>query len=223
MQWGIILHAPSQHLKGSMHPANPVEHPRTGRGPAHLISEAFAPAILVTAFVLLSVLGGAPSPHAGVYAVIAVFFTTVLPLGGVLLLVRRGLVTDHHISDRRQRPPVLAGALVSIAAGLFLLLLVGAPWRVTGTVLCTVAGVVAVLVVNLWWKLSAHSAVAVFVVVGSMSLLGGWAAVLVPVPIAVGWARVRLRAHTPAQVAAGVVVGLLIGAGFHLLVVGPTA
>ena len=206
-----------------MHPVTSVGRPRTTQGAAHLISEVCAPAVLVTAFLLLSVLGGAPWPEAAWYAAIAVLFTTALPLGGVLLLVRRGVLTDHHISDRRQRAPVLSGALVSIGAGLLLLVVLGAPWRVTGTVVCTVVGVVAVLLVNLWWKLSAHSAVAMFVVVGSISLLGLWAVVLVPVPLAVGWARVHLRAHTPTQVAAGFMVGLVIGACFHLLVAGPAA
>lgn len=182
------------------------------------ISEACAPAVLVSLFLLVVAFGSATWPESLQYALVAVGLTTAIPLAGVLVLVRRGHVTDHHVSDRRQRAPVLAGALISIAVGLVVLMLIDAPWAVVGAVLCTVGGVVVVLLVNLWWKLSAHSAVALFVTVGAISLFGPAASVLVVMPLAVGWSRVRLRAHTPAQVAAGHVIGAVIGAAFALFV-----
>ncbi len=187
---------------------------------ATIISEVFAPAVLVSVFLLLTSFQASAWPEGLVYALIAVGFTTALPLAGVLALVRRGHVTDHHISNRGQRAPVLAGALMSITLGLVLLVALGAPWEVVGGVLCTVGGIVAVLVVNLFWKLSAHSAVSVFLVFGAVALLGAWASVLVLIPAAVGWSRVRLRAHTRAQVAAGYLVGAVIGAIFAGFVAG---
>jgi hypothetical protein len=189
-----------------------------GRSLAAAISEVFAPAILVSVFLLVAAVRSAGGPGGILPGVIAVVFTAALPFAGVLLLVHRGYLVDHHISDRRQRGPVLAATLVSIGVGLLLLTLLHAPWAVTGTVLCTVGGVVAVLVVNLWWKLSAHSAVAVFFVVGIVALLGPKAAPLLLVPPAVGWSRVRLRAHTPAQVWAGCLVGAVIGTAFAVFV-----
>lgn len=201
-----------------MHSPTAAVDTRWTRGAARAVSEIFAPAVLVTGFLLLSTLTGSGWPMAVAYAVVAVVFTTALPLGVIVLLVRRGRITDHHISDRRQRAPILAAALVSITIGLILLVLLDAPWRVTGTVVCTIAGLVAVLLVNLWWKLSAHSAVAMFVVVGTASLVGPWGWLTAPMALAVGWSRVRLRAHTPAQAIAGAAVGVLIGVGFAVLV-----
>jgi hypothetical protein len=182
------------------------------------VSEVFAPAVLLSLFLVLAALHSAAWPESVLLAAVAVGFTAALPLLGVIALVRRGHLVDHHISDRRQRLPVLAGTLVSIGIGLALLLRLDAPAAVVGAVVCTVAGVLAVLVVNLWWKLSAHSAVAVFAVVGMLALFGAWASPLVLVPAAVGWSRVRLLAHTPGQVAAGYAVGALIGGAFALLV-----
>ncbi|MBG6225539.1 membrane-associated phospholipid phosphatase [Arthrobacter sp. CAN_A2] len=186
---------------------------------AAAISEICAPAVLVSLFLVGTALGAAGWPNGILYAVVATGFTTALPLAAVLILVRRGYVTDHHISDRRQRAPVLAGTLVSIAVGLWALTLLGAPRVVTGAVWCTVAGVAVVLLVNLCWKLSAHSAVAVFVTAGTIAVVGPAALLLLVVPAAVGWSRVRLRAHTPSQVAAGFLLGGLIGAGFAMVVV----
>lgn len=195
-----------------------VRSPSASRMAATVISEACAPAVLVSLFLLVAAFRAVPWPDSLLYAAIAIGLTTALPLAGVLVLVRLGRVTDHHVSDRRQRGPVLAGALASIAVGLVALTLIDAPWAIVGAVLCTVGGVVVVLLVNLWWKLSAHSAVAVFVTVGAISLFGPAASLLVLIPVAVGWSRVRLRAHTSAQVAAGYVVGAVIGAAFALFV-----
>jgi membrane-associated phospholipid phosphatase len=181
------------------------------------VSEIFAPAVLLSLFLVTVALRAAAWPGSALLAAVAVGFTTALPLAGVLLLVRHGRLVDHHISDRRQRSPILAATLASIGAGLALLLLLDAPPPVIGAVLCTVAGVVSVLVVNLWWKLSAHSAVAVFVVVGALALFGAWAAPLALIPAAVGWSRVRLSAHTPGQVVAGAAIGAAIGSAFALL------
>ncbi|MHA7207866.1 phosphatase PAP2 family protein [Arthrobacter sp. MDT1-65] len=184
------------------------------------VSEVFAPAVLVSLFLVVTAFRAAPWPGGLLLAAVAVGFTTALPLLGVIALVRRGRLVDHHISDRRQRGPVLAATLVSIGVGLALLVLLDAPPVLVGAVLCTVVGVVLVLVVNLWWKLSAHSAVAVFVAVGILGLFGPWASPLLLVPTAVGWSRVRLRAHTPGQVVAGYAVGAVIGGAFVQFVAG---
>ena len=185
---------------------------------ATAVSEGCAPAVLVTLFLLVVAFGAVGWPEGLLYSLVAVGFTTALPLAAVVSLVRLGRLTDHHISDRRQRAPVLAASLSSITVGLVLLVALDAPGNLLAAVISTVGGVVAVLVVNLWWKLSAHSAVAVFVAVGSVALLGPWAGVLVAVPAIVGWSRVHLRVHTQAQVVAGYLVGAAIGAAFTLVV-----
>ncbi|WP_394251916.1 phosphatase PAP2 family protein [Arthrobacter pityocampae] len=194
---------------------------------AAAISELCAPAVLVTLFLVATAIGAAGWPGGALQAVVAATFTTVLPLAVVLVLVRAGRLTDHHISERRQRAPVLAGTLLSIGVGLCLLALLDAPWALVAAVWCTVAGVALVLVVNLWWKLSAHSAVAVFVTCGAVAVFvtcgavtiaGPAALLLLPMPVAVGWSRVRLGAHTAGQVAAGFLVGGVIGLAFAAVV-----
>lgn len=185
---------------------------------AAAISEVCAPAVLVTLFLVATAIGTTGWPGGALQAVVAATFTTVLPLAAVLVLVRAGHLTDHHISDRRQRAPVLAGTLLSIGVGLCLLVLLDASWALVAAVWCTVAGVALVLLVNLWWKLSAHSAVAVFVTCGAVTIAGPAALLLLPMPVAVGWSRVRLGAHTPGQVAAGFLVGGVIGIAFAALV-----
>ena len=141
----------------------------------------------------------------------------VLPLFLLLILVRLGKVTDHHVSDRHQRAPVLLMALACVMAGLMVLAAVGSPRSVVVMVLGIVAGIVMLAAVSPFWKISGHaaavsSAAAIFVL-----MLGpAWLPLLVLIP-AVGWSRVVLRAHTLAQVVAGSLFGGLVMAGLWVL------
>ena len=145
---------------------------------------------------------------------LAVLFVTAGPMMALLYLSRRGRVSDHHVSDRSQRAPVLAGVLGCIAIGTWLLYLWGSPGSLYRMLLGLAVGLLVVMVVNLFWKLSIHAAVAAFFVLSICAIFGPtlvWTAV---VPAAVGWSRVQLEAHSMAQVVAGWGVGCVVGGFF---------
>ncbi|PPI20778.1 phosphoesterase PA-phosphatase [Rathayibacter sp. AY1B1] len=184
-----------------------------GSAAARLATEVFSPAVLA---VLVPVVVGArvaDPPLLGVaWGALAALFVGVVPYLVIRLLMRTGRIHgDHHVPDRRERALPIALALVSIAVGLVLLAVLGAPAAVTTFGVVTVAVVLAVGVVNLVWKLSGHAAVVatcavvVLIAYGPLSLL-----VSVPIVLWVLWSRVRLGAHTPAQVVAGAVVGTVL-------------
>ncbi|PPI25461.1 phosphatase PAP2 family protein [Rathayibacter sp. AY1B5] len=184
-----------------------------GSAAARLATEVFSPAVLA---VLVPVVVGArvaDPPLLGVaWGALAALFVGVVPYLVIRLLMRTGRIHgDHHVPDRRERALPIALALVSIAVGLVLLAVLGAPAAVTTFGVVTVAVVLAVGVVNLVWKLSGHAAVVatcavvVLIAYGPISLL-----VSVPIVLWVLWSRVRLGAHTPAQVVAGAVVGTVL-------------
>ncbi|PPF09787.1 phosphoesterase PA-phosphatase [Rathayibacter sp. AY1E9] len=192
-----------------------------GSAAARLATEVFSPAVLA---VLVPVVVGArvaDPPLLGVaWGALAALFVGVVPYLVIRLLMRTGRIHgDHHVPDRRERALPIALALVSIAAGLVLLAVLGAPAAVTTFGVVTVAVVLAVGVVNLVWKLSGHAAVVatcavvVLIAYGPLSLL-----ISVPIVLWVLWSRVRLGAHTPAQVLAGAAVGtVLAGTVWSLL------
>jgi membrane-associated phospholipid phosphatase len=184
-----------------------------GSAAARLATEVFSPAVLA---VLVPVVVGArvaDPPLLGVaWGALAALFVGLVPYLVIRLLMRTGRIHgDHHVPDRRERALPIALALVSIAVGLVLLAVLGAPVAVTTFGVVTVAVVLAVGVVNLVWKLSGHAAVVatcavvVLIAYGPLSLL-----VSVPIVLWVLWSRVRLGAHTPAQVVAGAVVGTVL-------------
>ncbi|WP_411374762.1 phosphatidic acid phosphatase [Arthrobacter sp. MPF02] len=180
---------------------------------ARWLTEVFQPPVVVTVQLLLSPLAQEGFPETVVYGALAALFVCVLPLVMLLFLVRLGKVTDHHVSDRKQRAPVLLMALGSILAGLLVLHAVVAPASVVAMVLAVVGGVVVLAGVSPFWKMSGHAAaISCSVVIAVLMLGAAWAPLLLLVP-AVGWSRVVLRAHSVAQVVAGSLFGGVVMAG----------
>jgi hypothetical protein len=180
---------------------------------ARWLTEIFQPPVVVTVQLLISPMIEAGFPGTVVYGALAALFVCVLPLLLLLGLVRLGKVTDHHVSNRRQRAPVLLMAFASVLAGLLVLESAGAPRSVLVMVLAIVAGILVLAAVSPFWKISGHAAAISSSAVISVLMLGpAWLPLLMLIP-AVGWSRVVLRAHTAAQVVAGSLFGGLVMAG----------
>ncbi|RAX45158.1 phosphatidic acid phosphatase [Arthrobacter sp. AQ5-06] len=187
---------------------------------ARWLTEVFQPPVVVTLQLLFSPLVEAGFPGTIGYGALAALFVCVLPLFVLLGLVRLGKVTDHHVSNRKQRAPVLLMALGSVVAGLVVLQAAGAPRSVMVMVLAIVAGIIVLAAVSPFWKMSGHAAAVSSAAVISVLMLGPvWLPLVLLIP-AVGWSRVVLRAHTVAQVVAGSLFGGLVMAGLWWLLRG---
>jgi membrane-associated phospholipid phosphatase len=177
------------------------------------VTEALAPAPF--AAVLPLVVAWRSTPHAAEavgWGLVAVVFTTLLPMLFVLRGVRRGRLTDHHLGLREQRLVPLLVGLASVLAGLGLLAAGGAPRDLLALVAAMVGGLVASLLVTLRWKISLHTGVAAGSVAILVLVLGPAPLVLAPVVGLIGWARVEEGAHNPAQAAVGAAVGAAVAA-----------
>lgn len=184
---------------------------------ALFLSAVFQPPVTVAVLLLLSPVIEPGYPGTAWFGALAVLFVCVLPFAVVLLLVRLGKITDHHVSDSRQRAPVMAMALLSLLAGLGLLTAVDAPASVIVMVLAIVGSVVVLGAISVVWKISGHAgAVALSTAIAVLMLGAPWIPLMLLIP-AVGWSRVVLRAHTAAQVVMGALVGGGVAAGLWLL------
>ena len=193
---------------------------RTKNRTALWLTEIFQPPVVVTLLLLISPIIEAGFPGSVVYGALAALFVCVLPLFLLLALVRLGKVTDHHVSNRKQRAPVLLMALASVLAGLLVLESAAAPRSVTVMVLAVVAGILVLAAVSPFWKMSGHAAAISSSAAISVLMLGpAWLPLLILIP-AVGWSRVVLRAHTTGQVIAGSLFGGLVMAGLWWLLRG---
>ena len=180
---------------------------------ARLLTEVLSPTVLVTLFLVIT--GSVRDGVRGFwFGLIAAAFTALGPFAGILVAKRLGKVTDHHVSDRRQRVPVLVASLGSAAVGLALLLILGSPQSGVVGLLSVALGMVLVGAVSSFWKLSVHTAVVTFVAFASVISLGAAALPVLLVPATVGWSRVKLGDHTLAQVIAGVPAGGIVALAY---------
>ena len=185
---------------------------------ARLVTEVMSPVVLIVFVTLIVAVHSAGVARGLGLGLVAIFFAGGLPYGLVLIGVRRGQLTDHHVSRREQRPRVMAVALASVAAGLLVLHWLDAPRALFALVAAMVAGLVVALAVTSFWKISIHAAAAAGTMASLAILVSPWWLLLAPVVVLTGWARVVIRDHTPAQVSVGAIVGAAVAAGVLLLV-----
>lgn len=186
---------------------------RRGRLLARVVTEVFAPTVLLGG--QLVAIGWHAGEQAGVsrwWGLLGAVVAVGVPLAYVLRGVRQGRLADHHIPDREHRRVPLLVGMASLTACLLLLLALGAPRELLAVLLSTAVAVVVFVVVTHWWKISIHAGVAAATVVVLVTAYGAAALFTSPVVVLVGWSRVRLAVHTPAQVVVGALVGGLIAA-----------
>ncbi|GGM29136.1 phosphatase PAP2 family protein [Dactylosporangium sucinum] len=179
---------------------------------ARAVTEAFAPAVWAAAMpVVVGLHAGAPW-----WGLVTVLFTAAVPYGVIWLGVRRGRLTDHHIGKREQRRAPLAIGLASVLAGLGLLVVADAPGELVAMVVVMLLVLLGTTLVNLRWKLSAHTAVSAGAVTALTVLFGPLLAAGALLVAVIGWSRVRLGDHTAAQTVAGAVLGAAIAAAVFM-------
>ncbi|MFJ4169823.1 phosphatase PAP2 family protein [Paenarthrobacter sp. NPDC089714] len=189
----------------------------TWRTVARVLTEVFQPPVVVSVLLLISPAIEPGFPGTIWFGLLAAFFVCVLPLAYVLVMVKLGRIMDHHVSDRRQRTPLLLLALASVVAGLLVLQWQHGPVSITVMIIALIGGIAVLAVVSAFWKMSGHaSAISSAAVIAVFMFGPAWLPLLLLIP-AVGWSRVVLRAHTLAQVVVGSVFGGGVIAGLWLL------
>lgn len=184
---------------------------------ARILSDVLAPANLVVALLLLVGRHSTGSWSGLGWGLLAALFCGVVPIGIIVLGVRRGALTDQHIRVRRQRVVPMALSLVSVAAGIGLLHVLGAPPDVFALVVAMLAGLVSSLLVTVGWQISIHMSVAGGTVMILLLVFGLPVLPAALIAAAIGWSRLALRAHTAAQLLAGTALGGTAALTFALL------
>ncbi|MFF1868721.1 hypothetical protein [Kitasatospora herbaricolor] len=151
------------------------------------------------------------------WGLLAALFYGVIPISIVLFGVKRGELTDKHIRVRRQRVVPMSLSLVSVAAGITLLYVLGAPADVSALVVAMLVGLVSSLLVTIGWQISIHNSVAGGSVMILLLVFGPWMLPAALGAAAIGWSRIVLKAHTVSQVLAGTALGGTAALCFALL------
>jgi len=152
------------------------------------------------------------------YIYLVVIFTTViLPLSSMPLLRRTKLISSYELTDiTERRIPLLIIAMLYLA-GAFILQKVDAPVILSLFLNGSSMVVLSIAVINWKWKISIHMAGIGGVTGMVLAISLRWmlneqiiVAILFLAAGLIGYARLKDDAHTPAQVYAGYLVGLMI-------------
>ena len=180
---------------------------------ARLVGELLSPPPILVALAMIVAWDSSPTlGMAVIWGGIAAVFASVLPYALILRGVRQGRLSDRNIGLREQRIRFGGVAIASILVGLAVLVAFDAPAEMIALLGSIAVGVVCGWVITLWWKISVHAAIAagavtVLVFVSGTALLAAW-----PLVALLAWSRVEVGDHTPAQVLAGVALGIVANA-----------
>ena len=151
---------------------------------------------------------------AGYGATVAISLTTAFAIPTVIIywysfkLNRK----DGDIPDKKDRVVPMAIALLSYGVGAVILYLSEAPVVVTALMVSYLVATLIAVLITVKWKISLH-ATATFGMATALTMIS-WpmgAISFIAAPLII-WSRYVLRKHTPAQLAAGSVLGVVVTA-----------
>lgn len=151
-----------------------------------------------------------------VIAVVGTFiFTGLMPAVPILLLLKKGDVSDLFISKREQRTmPYLFSFLSYAFWTLFLLRVLKLPLFMVAVGIGTTLSILLITLINFKWKISAHLsgigglAGGVFGICYRLAYNPYWFLIsILAISALVAYSRIELKAHTPGQTLAGFSLG----------------
>lgn len=187
---------------------------------ARLISNILHPFLLVIVMILLFSFASASSTLDALKWALIAAAVSVLPVFlAIVYLVRNGRLDAVFINTRTQRTKIYLLASLCTGVGCIVLICLRAPSVLVAAFTAGLSAVLIFMFINLWWKISLHTALVTASVTVLFMLYGGIAtATLALIPLA-AWSRIELKYHSPAQVATGALLAALIVVVVFLLVV----
>ena len=160
-----------------------------------------------------------PTPEYIEYAVYSVVFagTFLLPVISIFTLYKLGIIRDVEISEREDRKLPYLITAVSFCVAYYLIQKLYLPKAIYITVLAACMAVLITLIINLFWKISAHmismgGVTGAFIGISFRYALDGTWYIIVAIILSglLGFSRLINNDHTPLQVYLGFLIGLLI-------------
>ncbi len=171
---------------------------------AKLISTVLNPFLVSLAVIILLSFNSTSSISDALKWVLISLGLSTLPVFTVIIfLVRNNKLESISIKVREQRNKIYLLASICAVASCAVLYYLAAPLILVAALVAGLVAVVIFMSINLWWKISIHSAF----VAGSVTILivmyGYIWAVTIVLLLLIGWSRIEMEHHSPAQVVFG--------------------
>jgi membrane-associated phospholipid phosphatase len=133
---------------------------------------------------------------------------------------RRGNYTNFDVSIRSQRHSFYRVSIGLFGLATLALWLTGQPVTLLYGMGFALLLVVLSALANLYIKASLHTSVSVFLSLALMTLYPNSGAILLGFSVLVALSRVALKRHTPAEIGAGAIIGLIAGGCLYFFMEG---
>ncbi|HJX12913.1 MAG TPA: phosphatidic acid phosphatase [Dehalococcoidales bacterium] len=178
---------------------------------ARLTSNILNPFLVSFGVIVLLAFESTPTTGAALkWAAIAVGLSVLPVFIVVVYLVRRKKLDGIFVNPRAQRTKIYLLATFLAVVACAVLVSLEAPRLLEVTFLAGLAAIVVFMLINLFWKISLHTAfmsAAVTVMIIVYGATGAWTLALLP-PVA--WARIETKLHSPPQVGVGALLSAAI-------------
>lgn len=165
---------------------------------------------LITLYTFIYAIITLHPPNAYLLFLLTAIFGTVLPMGIIFYMLKKGMLKDAYASDRQTRFKPFMGAVLSYMLGLVALIATSAPDLISVLMAGYLVNTIVMMLITLRWKISIHASG----IAGPATYLAYtfgihlWPVFLLIIPV--GWARLKLKAHTMSQVVVGFLLTVVI-------------
>jgi len=181
---------------------------------ASLTSNILNPFSLCLALIFLfSFISSASAPEAIKWAFLSMAVSLLPVFLVIIYMIRNGTLDNFFISGRQQRTRIYLIGFFCASVSCVILAYLKAPSMLVVAFTTGLSTVLIFTLINLWWKISIHTAI-VAASATVLVLLYGWmaAATVALVPLT-AWARIELEYHSLAQVVSGALLAAVIVVG----------
>ena len=141
---------------------------------------------------------------------ITAFFGCILPLIGVVVVLKLGIISDFYATERNERFVPFLTTIFSYLLGTITLIILQAPAPITALMACYLINGMVLSLITLKWKISIPSSGVTGPVTALVYLLGTRLIPLFLLVLPVIWARLELKAHSKWQLTMGAIISTIL-------------
>ena len=145
------------------------------------------------------------------YTFLCILFGSLIPFLFIFILYKKKKINDLHVPKREERMIPTLITLLSYMLGFFVFYIIKSPIYLQAVFFGSFLTVLILIIITYFWKISFHTSWVTFFCITYYIIFGKWALLLITSIPLVGWARVKIKRHTPAQVVCGSAVTTITG------------
>ena len=181
---------------------------------ARLYSDIFSPPSVYAIFAFIIAWSDLPFWKGSLHAAIFGTLTSLLPLVYIILQLKRGKVSDIHLSKPSERNIPYILSILGAGIAFLGLRTIGSSELFLNFTLIIIIGLSALTIISIRWLISAHTAsVTAVTVVAGYVFNGTTALVLSPLILTTFFVRYYLKRHTFGELISGVILGVFVVLG----------